>query len=632
MARTAHLPIVADRYEACVRTVIFRGLDLRGVALRSQVRLLPDTPGAPLADLQSTMNGNAEGLRVIDFTVDAGVPVTTIEIVVNESTVEAMPYQGEVGAPTVLAYDLQATIAGRKRRLLAGPFVILAGVTGADAAPTDRAGGYGNCGSWAQWSTATVDVTDRGSEVRLAGLDLIDATLASLLDARAAKRDRMEARALLYGVADLPTARLWAAEATEIAFADGVYRDGYVAADSFTQMPDIDTAGPVQIDGRGLLVQGDTAVGVVRPAMGEVTFVVEVEMPPHDGALRVIGSYVGDVLENRVVAYRSDTGIYALQVYNSSMSEPAYVADIEDLSARRMRVAVTVGAKVTRASFAGRPPVRIVADRPASLLRLWSGRLAKGQGEPLNGRVIRSAIYPHAVTDQQLQHMSGGPVTDDEISQLIDQKIETHDNGQESHDLAALRGQIEIMQARTGFITIKAADDFAGPDGPLTTAPTGGQAWVAVAGNPIHRIGGAARTPDGTLRGTYLQTGVTAGQVEADLAPGTNEASLYIRFQSAANYLLLQRKPEGFVGLYRFVNGAGKIISPSSIYRPVVAGERFKVLMQGPRLWAFRVVGGVEELLFDVTETSFQTVGNHGIRLAGTGSADNFRILQRESI
>ncbi len=55
MARTAHLPIVADRYEACVRTIIFRGMDLRGVPLRSQVRLLPDTPGAPLADLQSTL-------------------------------------------------------------------------------------------------------------------------------------------------------------------------------------------------------------------------------------------------------------------------------------------------------------------------------------------------------------------------------------------------------------------------------------------------------------------------------------------------------------------------------------------------------------------------------------------------
>lgn len=631
MARTAHLPIVADRYEACVRTIIFRGLDLRGVPLRSQVRLLPDTPGAPLADLQSTMNGNAEGLRVVDFTIDAGVSVTTIEFVVNESTVEAMPYQGEVGAPAVLAYDLQATIAGRKRRLLAGPFVILAGVTGADAAPSDRPQGCSTGSGWSQWSTATVDVTDRGSEVRLAGLDLIDATLASLLDARAAKRDRMEARALLYGVADLPTARLWAAEATEIAFADGVYRDGYVAADSFTQMPDVDTAGPLPIDGRGLLVTGDTAAGVVRPAIGDVTFIFDAEVPANDGILRVIGSFVGDLLENRVAVYRSDTGIYALQVSNGVQGFQ-FVGDLADPTARRIRVAVSIGAKLTRASFAGRPPVRIVADRPANLLRLWAGRLAKGQGDPLNGRVIRAAVYPHAVTDQQLQTMSGGPVTDDEISQLIDQKIETHDNGQESHDLAALRGQIEIMQARTGFITIKAADDFAGPDGPLTTAPTGGQAWVAVAGNPIHRISGAARTPDGTLRGTYLQTGVTAGQVEADLAPGTNEASLYIRFQSAANYLLLQRKPEGFVGLYRFVNGAGKIISPSSIYRPVVAGERFKVLMQGPRLWAFRVVGGVEELLFDVTETSFQTVGNHGIRLAGTGSADNFRILQRESI
>ncbi len=455
------------------------------------------------------------------------------------------------------------------------------------------------------------------------------ASFQSMLVDAAAFRDRAAARGLLYGLAADRDRRLFAAEAIESAFADGVYRSGFTPAADFAGLGDVDVDGaPLQIDGRGLLVNGNVAAGLVRPASGDVTVAIEVDMPAHDGKLRVLAAYVGSILESRVAVYRSDTGTYALQLQNAAGFQ--FVPGPTDLTARRMRVAFTIGAKMTRASFAGGPVVSIVADRPTGLLRLWMGRLAKGVGEPLNGRVLRVARLPFEVSDATLRALSGEPMTDDEVMGLIDQRLATRDNDATSPD--AITSRADLIEAKTGLWTPAAADPFTGADGVLTTAPTGGQAWVAVSGNPLHRIGGVARTPDGALRGTYLATGVRDGQLEADLQPGTAEASLYLRFQSNGNYLLFQRKPEGFVGLWRFVNGASVIISPPATYRPVVAGERFKVRFVGPRIWAFRVVDGTEEPLFDVTENAFLTSGNHGLRLAGTGSADNFRLLQREAL
>ncbi len=143
MSNVAYLPIEADRYGACVRTVRIVGLDLTGVAMRAQVRLAGDTPGAPAVDLQTVTNGNAEGLRLTQVTVAGGVPTSVVEIVINEATMKSLPYAGEIGDATHLAWDWQATLAGRKQRIAKGPFVVAGdGVTGADNAPADRAQGW----------------------------------------------------------------------------------------------------------------------------------------------------------------------------------------------------------------------------------------------------------------------------------------------------------------------------------------------------------------------------------------------------------------------------------------------------------------------------------------------------------
>ena len=70
--------------------------------MRAQVRLGGDVPGAPLVDLQTVANGNAEGLRLVDVTTDAGgLPTSHVEMVINETTIEALPYSGELGSPLV---------------------------------------------------------------------------------------------------------------------------------------------------------------------------------------------------------------------------------------------------------------------------------------------------------------------------------------------------------------------------------------------------------------------------------------------------------------------------------------------------------------------------------------------------
>lgn len=145
MAYTAYLPILTDRYGACVRHIFVEGLDLTGVDMRAQVRWSGDTPGPALVDLRTVNNGNAQGLRLVEVTSnDAGLPTSHVEIVINETTIEGLPYQGEIGDATQLAWDMQVTLAGRKKRIAKGEFEITGdGVTGAEAAPPKRVQGYG---------------------------------------------------------------------------------------------------------------------------------------------------------------------------------------------------------------------------------------------------------------------------------------------------------------------------------------------------------------------------------------------------------------------------------------------------------------------------------------------------------
>lgn len=177
MSYAARLPITADRYTPCLRTLIFRGIDLRGKTLRMQVRLVGDTPGQPLVDLGSVDNAQAQGLALLTVEQDGEIPVSTVQIRINELTMERLPYSGELGSATALAYDMIATIGGDKRVLMGGPFVIEAGVTGADNAPANRAYGYGGGSGFTDLGGMRVGATltfgDQPVIITIDGADLL---------------------------------------------------------------------------------------------------------------------------------------------------------------------------------------------------------------------------------------------------------------------------------------------------------------------------------------------------------------------------------------------------------------------------------------------------------------------------
>lgn len=131
------------RWQALATTMRFIGVDLTGADFRLQVRLLPNTPGSPLVDLTKVSTAAAEGVRLISVETVDGQPVSTIGIRVNETTMEGLPFSGELGDSSVLAWDMQVTpVGGLKSKWIGGDFIVEGGVTGADAAP-QLASAYG---------------------------------------------------------------------------------------------------------------------------------------------------------------------------------------------------------------------------------------------------------------------------------------------------------------------------------------------------------------------------------------------------------------------------------------------------------------------------------------------------------
>jgi len=127
------LPLTVQRGTPFVYRIDFPGYDLSTAGLAAQVRLYRDQPGAPLIDL-STAQPQAEGLSVVVTLSSGGLPTSTLQIRINETTIEQLlpfPDNGlEPGDRVPLAWDLHLTISPiGKRRWVEGPFTISPGVT-----------------------------------------------------------------------------------------------------------------------------------------------------------------------------------------------------------------------------------------------------------------------------------------------------------------------------------------------------------------------------------------------------------------------------------------------------------------------------------------------------------------------
>ena len=125
----ARLDLGADRRTPFVRTIRFEGYDLTGATFKAQVRPYSDAPGSPLVDLATVVSSSAEGLKLLTVETVAGQPVSTVQMRVNQSTMEAMPAANAPGGDVTLAWDLHITIGSAKERWLFGDFVVLGGVT-----------------------------------------------------------------------------------------------------------------------------------------------------------------------------------------------------------------------------------------------------------------------------------------------------------------------------------------------------------------------------------------------------------------------------------------------------------------------------------------------------------------------
>ena len=166
MATFATLPIAADRAGPCVRSCSARARSERDCA-GDGTAAGPDTPGAPLLALGMGGNAQAEGLYLVDMTTgDDGVPVSQVQIRINETTMEnatKVPYSGELGDPSILAYGLIGIFSGDKRTLAQGEFVALPTVYGANNAPSNRAPGYSLSGNRYQtWTAKALTFGDDG--------------------------------------------------------------------------------------------------------------------------------------------------------------------------------------------------------------------------------------------------------------------------------------------------------------------------------------------------------------------------------------------------------------------------------------------------------------------------------------
>jgi hypothetical protein len=192
MDTTARLDLSVWRNDdVCEVPLRIRGLDVSVIDMLMEVRLIEDTPGAPLMSLGKVVNGNAEGLRVAGVSYDGGVTVSDVRMRFNKSSRQALPYAGEMGDSTTLRYAL--SIAGKTR--LVGAFTVLAHAIGSDNAPVSRSMAYGAAaagGGTSGGATLTI-AADSVAEITIDGADIV-ATIAN--DAQLAAGQAAQSMAL----------------------------------------------------------------------------------------------------------------------------------------------------------------------------------------------------------------------------------------------------------------------------------------------------------------------------------------------------------------------------------------------------------------------------------------------------
>jgi hypothetical protein len=176
MPNAARLDLASRRNEARVLLIRFRGVDWSASSFRQQVRVAADTPGAAVLTLGAAANGNAEGFSLVGVTNEGGVPVTTVRLRYNMTTMrDLVPYLGAIGDDDPFVHAIQ--VDGTTR--LYGLWWAVASAIDSDAAPSDRDGASmtGSSPSVAAGVTVQVGATEVIS-VTIDGADQIGPLVA----------------------------------------------------------------------------------------------------------------------------------------------------------------------------------------------------------------------------------------------------------------------------------------------------------------------------------------------------------------------------------------------------------------------------------------------------------------------
>jgi len=121
------LPAI-NRWTPWKVSIDFVGFDLTGGTFRAQWRPFLDQSGDPLIDLQEA-DSPAEGISVSVVTVE-GVPTSTLELRIDETTIEGLPFTSPRGGDLELVWDIHITTTDLpKWRALQGASPIKAGST-----------------------------------------------------------------------------------------------------------------------------------------------------------------------------------------------------------------------------------------------------------------------------------------------------------------------------------------------------------------------------------------------------------------------------------------------------------------------------------------------------------------------
>ncbi len=129
MIPVAHVDLLAHRGVPFTDTTDFYGQDYSAADFRVELRRYRDAPEAVLI-LSTQTNLNAQGISVSVASED-GVPVSSVRIRINETTIEGLQFTSPRGGNLVLQYALDVTGGGLgKHRRMQGAFTVEASANG----------------------------------------------------------------------------------------------------------------------------------------------------------------------------------------------------------------------------------------------------------------------------------------------------------------------------------------------------------------------------------------------------------------------------------------------------------------------------------------------------------------------